>query len=333
MDINGKKLVNIPHAVSYLLDNDEKQDEAISDLDERIRQALVGVFHYKGSVATYADLPVADNQVGDVYNVLETGANYAWDGTAWDDLSGIVDLSDYVTIDGNETITGVKTFSNGILSNSFKQISGALEIGVSGNDITMGGDTRPNVNAYRKLGAIDRKWRDIFLSHAINPNAADYGLTFPDTSGFTADKEIGLAEGTSNVINVSEMTDSSHFSQAQLNLIKESKITIINGTFLNLGNRVKILSAYSTGSYIYALLSFATSSYQGITYALITESNGYCNARNNFIRFGTNSIYISTDDGTNNNIYLNGLKLPTNPPSTGTLVLKCINGVLDWVQE
>ena len=31
--------------------------------------------------------------IGDVWNVLDTGKNFAWDGTAWDDLSGIIDLS------------------------------------------------------------------------------------------------------------------------------------------------------------------------------------------------------------------------------------------------
>lgn len=46
------------------------------------------VFTYKGSVATYNDLPSLDNKVGDVYNVLDTGKNFAWDGITWDDLGG-----------------------------------------------------------------------------------------------------------------------------------------------------------------------------------------------------------------------------------------------------
>ena len=48
---------------------------------------LTGGMHFKGTVATYDDLP-DDAEVGDMYNVLDTGANYAWNGTAWDPLGG-----------------------------------------------------------------------------------------------------------------------------------------------------------------------------------------------------------------------------------------------------
>lgn len=64
-----------------------------TEVDAKIASAYI----YKGSVDTYASLPTADQTVGDVYNVVDTGKNYAWDGTAWDDLGGIVDLSAYLT--------------------------------------------------------------------------------------------------------------------------------------------------------------------------------------------------------------------------------------------
>ena len=51
------------------------------------------VLRYKGSVATYNDLPSSTAQVGDVYNVLEDGKNYAWTGTAWDDFGGTITFS------------------------------------------------------------------------------------------------------------------------------------------------------------------------------------------------------------------------------------------------
>lgn len=51
---------------------------------------LAGVYKYKGSVATYADLANIQNpDVGDVYNVEDTGDNYAWSGTEWDQLGGV----------------------------------------------------------------------------------------------------------------------------------------------------------------------------------------------------------------------------------------------------
>lgn len=67
---------------------------------------LTNVYTFKGTVATYAELP-EDASVGDVYNIttadednnIKAGDNVAWDGAEWDNLSGIVDLSNYVTTD------------------------------------------------------------------------------------------------------------------------------------------------------------------------------------------------------------------------------------------
>lgn len=53
---------------------------------------LTGGMHYKGSVQTVADLPASGNQVGDFYNIIATGENYAWDGSAWDQTGSMVDL-------------------------------------------------------------------------------------------------------------------------------------------------------------------------------------------------------------------------------------------------
>lgn len=53
---------------------------------------LTGGMHYKGSVQTVADLPSSGNEVGDFYNVIATGENYAWDGSAWDLTGSMVDL-------------------------------------------------------------------------------------------------------------------------------------------------------------------------------------------------------------------------------------------------
>lgn len=49
---------------------------------------ITNVYIYKGSVASSSALPTIENKVGDVYNVEDTGKNYAWTGTQWDDLGG-----------------------------------------------------------------------------------------------------------------------------------------------------------------------------------------------------------------------------------------------------
>lgn len=58
---------------------------------------LGGAMHYKGQKPTFAELPAEGNQPGDVWDVQADGANYAWNGTGWDKLSGTVDLSAYAT--------------------------------------------------------------------------------------------------------------------------------------------------------------------------------------------------------------------------------------------
>ena len=52
-----------------------------------VTDKLTAVFHYKGTVDSQANLPTTGNATGDVWNVSDTGANFAWNGSAWDKLS------------------------------------------------------------------------------------------------------------------------------------------------------------------------------------------------------------------------------------------------------
>lgn len=70
----------------------------LTDAAEYAKKAdLTNVYIYKGSVATYAELPTEGLEVGHVYNVEEehegeSGKNFAWNGSAWDDLGGILEI-------------------------------------------------------------------------------------------------------------------------------------------------------------------------------------------------------------------------------------------------
>lgn len=63
---------------------------------EQIDAKISSVMSYKGTVATTEDLP-SSATIGDVYNVTDTGMNYAWNGSQWDALGSDIDLSNYVT--------------------------------------------------------------------------------------------------------------------------------------------------------------------------------------------------------------------------------------------
>ena len=70
--------------------------------------------HYKGTKASASALPTTGNVIGDLWNVTDTGANYAWDGTAWDKLSENIDLSGYVPTSrtiNSKALTGNITLS------------------------------------------------------------------------------------------------------------------------------------------------------------------------------------------------------------------------------
>ena len=97
---------------------------------------LTTVYQYKGSVATYANLPTTGQKVGDVWNVetadpdhgIKAGDNVAWDGAQWDTLGGNHDLSGYAQLNSANTFTASNTFranikvSNGTAAGSQGQV-------------------------------------------------------------------------------------------------------------------------------------------------------------------------------------------------------------------
>ena len=104
----GDVVLNIPDSTSDLtndsgyiintvnnLTNYYKKTETYTQTE--IDNKLTAVYKYKGTVATYQDLPSTSLTIGDVYNVEEDGSNYAWTGTTWDKLGGTIDLSGYQT--------------------------------------------------------------------------------------------------------------------------------------------------------------------------------------------------------------------------------------------
>lgn len=64
-------------------------------VDSAITSKVSSALKYKGTKDTVDDLPTEGNEIGDVWNVDATGANYAWTGTDWDKLSETLDLSVY----------------------------------------------------------------------------------------------------------------------------------------------------------------------------------------------------------------------------------------------
>lgn len=105
---------------------------------------LTTVYQYKGSVATYADLPTTGQKVGDVWNVetadpdhgIKAGDNVAWDGAQWDILGGNHDLSGYAQLNLANTFTALNAFRANIAISSGTKAgsSGSISLGISPAD-------------------------------------------------------------------------------------------------------------------------------------------------------------------------------------------------------
>lgn len=80
-----------------------KQGKVLMNEINTITGKLVGIYTFRGSKETFAELPEEGMLPGDVWNVNEkvgnhaAGTNWAWTGEAWDALAGSIDLSAYFT--------------------------------------------------------------------------------------------------------------------------------------------------------------------------------------------------------------------------------------------
>lgn len=112
------------------------------------------VYKYKGTKTNYSELTTSGNTIGDVWNItnadatngIKAGDNVVWDGNKWDNLSGTVDLSNYLQKGGKQTTTStadggsnVYTFKDGstiTVKNGSKGSTGAAATWFSGDAVT-----------------------------------------------------------------------------------------------------------------------------------------------------------------------------------------------------
>lgn len=115
---------------------------------------ISAVYKYKGTKTNYSELTTSGNNIGDVWNItnadtanhIKAGDNVVWDGSKWDNLSGTVDLSNYLQKGGSQTTTStadggsnVYTFKDGstiTVKNGSKGSIGAAATWFSGGAVT-----------------------------------------------------------------------------------------------------------------------------------------------------------------------------------------------------
>ena len=119
-DGTSEVTVTIPSLLSQL-----QNDSNFATIDY-VNDKISTVYKFKGSVENYSNLPTSDNQIGDVWDIInadpdnniKAGDNVVWTGTQWDNLGGIVDLSNYYTKNEiNNTIDSINQSISNINNN------------------------------------------------------------------------------------------------------------------------------------------------------------------------------------------------------------------------
>lgn len=154
------------------------------------KDQLTSIYTYKGSKATYEELPAEGNLVGDVWNVESevvlggeldskkylAGTNWVWNGSAWDALAGAIDLSGYVTK------TEMNIAHEGI-TNSITELSGALDATNSSLSNKLDKVEGSSLITSEKLALIDTNAQDIAQLKPLSGRVADLEGLFEDSEG------------------------------------------------------------------------------------------------------------------------------------------------------
>lgn len=187
----------------------------------------------------------------------------------WDKLSGLVDLTAYYTkaesdqkfIDktSEQEIEGKKTIKDTSLDFSKTGVSGnakwvleedsygRLTISriYNGNKVVYwtydGGNLSPNSDNANTLGSSSKKIAEFFVN-LLNKNANGKGLTLPDTTNFTANKEIA----TTDLGKLLTIESQRHLTSGEAKQCVGG-IQVVSDYFLNLGNGILLKNPYITG--------------------------------------------------------------------------------------
>lgn len=93
--VSWDEVQNKPTSLAGLGIEDGVTKEELAAVEQKVSKA----YHHGGNVETYDDLFLIENpEDGIVYNVLDTGENYAWNASdeTWDNLGPLMDLSNYL---------------------------------------------------------------------------------------------------------------------------------------------------------------------------------------------------------------------------------------------
>ena len=215
------------------------EGENIQAALEAINTKASTAYKYKGSKATYEELPAEDNNVGDVWNVVAAhgttpaGTNYAWTGDAWDALGGLVDLSTYqtkaITIDGELT-----TVEAAITANKTSAANNTAAINKNKTDI------EAVSGSVKSLDTLVKSKQDATVD--VSVNGTSY-TTIPDAIG-ALDAYVGEVKAVSDgaaKVDASNITDTGAWKN-KLGYALESSLNTVATNVDTVSGNLKALS-------------------------------------------------------------------------------------------
>jgi hypothetical protein len=139
---------------------------------------IASVMTYKGTKANYAALPSSGNTTGDVWHLTDTGAEWAWDGSAWQELGTAIDLSGYATKAttlAGYGITDAK-IQNGTItlgSNTITPLTSFTETDPVFSASAAAGITSTDISNWNSKVSDDKTWNGVELVKQSATNTGD----------------------------------------------------------------------------------------------------------------------------------------------------------------
>ena len=263
--------------------------------------AINGVYHFRGSVENLVALQAVQNpEVGDVYNIIDTGMNAAWTGEVWDQFGATVDLSPYVLA------SEVQAMSREVVNSVLYSGKSAIVTDVDG---------------LKAMIDNDEEEVEIVLNKDINNMAM---LEIPEGKKVTLDLGGNSITAPSTVISV----DGGELVIKDGSIASSTNPTIVasNGATVTV-DRADITSSHHNGinateSEVIFNSGSVTSQEAGIAGfkdSVITINGGVITGIDNGPLMGNGSPAGSDRDGTNMNVVMNGGKLVAHIQSAGYL--------------
>lgn len=266
-----------------------------------------------GDIALITQLQVPDRWVADIENGI---AKLYRMETAKVDLSAYYTKLEsdqkFVNKTSNQEISAILTFLNGLNTSRDSAIidssnglstqiryKGQTLYYLSGSSIQFLKSIIPLSNGL-KLGGANNKWAEGFINKITDDNGS-----------YSSDNVF-------NVINASDIVNNT-LTQEQYDLITNGKPTLIKGTLLNKTNILLFAGSVASGHYWCSGVCM-NGYYTEYRQFLINSSMVISVASQKYIR-------LPSIDA------INGKDIPAYPSNTGTFTLKCVNGVLTWVED